>query len=104
MIMPKTYLKAYSEAWQAFYFGTIAVPIVLITIMYLALLFILKKNSGDDSKKVSDKKKALTRMTTGITIATLICYTPFIIWTQFLMIMIKNNVAYDVSNTLGGVS
>ena len=103
-IMPKGNLKAYSEAWQAFYHATVTVPIILIVILYIVLMYILEDNSVNESKKAAEQKKSLAKMTMAVTIGTLIAYTPFIIWTQYLMIMIKNNNAIEVSNTTASVS
>ena len=103
-IMPKANGDAYGESWQALYHGTLSLPIVLLLIMSLVKIYILKNKSADQREEVSDKKKALAKMTTGITIATLICYTPFIIWTQYNVAKIKNNTAHEVLNTTAGVS
>ena len=103
-IMPKKNGDAYGESWQALYHGTLTVPIVLILIMCLFKIYILKDNSTDQSEKVSEKKKSLAKMTTGITVVTLICNVPFIIWTQYNVAKINNNTAHEVLNTTAGVS
>ena len=105
-IMPKSHLQAYSDAWSAFYHGSLTVPLLLVVMMNILLIFILKYYSDEtnESEVVSKKKKALTRMTTAITIATLMCYLPIVIWTQYRIHLVKQNQAHLALNTTLNVS
>ena len=105
-LMPPSYLNAYANSWQALYHGTLTVPILLTIIMYLALIYILKsnRNKENESETNKKKKKSLLSMIQKITIGTLVCYIPFIIWTQYAVAKIKNNTPHEIYNTTGGVS
>ena len=103
-IMPKSYGNAYIRSWYAFYCGTHTLPIVFILIICVVKICILKDNSVDQSERTCQKKKHLAKITTWITITTLICYIPFIIWTHHNLAKIKNDTGHEVLNTTGGVS
>ena len=104
-LMPKTYLDAYSDSWQALYHGTLTVPILLTIFLYLILLYILKSKRNQEGQSESNrkKKKALASMTRNITIGTLVCYIPFIVFTQYNVVNINNGTAHEVLNTTSGV-
>ena len=106
-LLPKSKKDARTVAWKAFNHGSVTVPIFLLIIMYIVLVYILKYESANDSQTVSRKKKSLAKMTTAITIGTLICYLPFIIYYQYRYTIIQTegyHRATEIYNTTGGVS
>ena len=103
-IMPKSYGNAYVRSWYALYCGTLTLPIVFILIICLVKICMLKENLVYQSERTCKKKTNLAKITTWITITTLICYIPFIIWTHHNMAKIKNGAAHEVLNTTAGVS
>ena len=104
-IMPQSYSSAYTDSWQALFHGTLTFPIALTIIMYLVLLYTLTGNTANKNKSASDEDmKSLTSMIQNITIGTMVCYIPFIIWTQYNVAEIKNKTSHEVLNTTGRVS
>ena len=84
------YKNLYSMSWQVVYHATVTLPVSLIILLFSVQLGILKiKRNQVESLAVSSKMKSLEKMIHMTTVGTLICYTPFIIWIQWSMIVIS---------------
>ena len=98
----KIYLPMYSMLWQVVYNATITLPVALIIILYFVKLYILKNNKNREGVQ-NQKKKSLETMIQMVTIGTLICFTPFIIWRHFFMLMVNEKHSQDTFNSTAKV-
>jgi membrane-anchored glycerophosphoryl diester phosphodiesterase (GDPDase) len=103
-IMPDTYKDLYGTSWNIVYNTTITFPVGLITILYLAQICILKpKNNEGENNAKEVKRKAFERMIHMVTIGTLFCYAPFIMWRHVFMAFITNSCSEEAFDSTGKV-
>ena len=103
------YLKLYGGAWDAVQHITFTTPILLIIIFYFSQLYLLKSccgNKGDQNNigESKYKKKSMEKMIHMVTIGTLLCYSPYIAWMQYNIIMISKGKSEDVFDSIEKVS
>ena len=126
----KKYKEAYSIGWNIVYQATLTLSLGLNIILCIVKLYLLKKQemnedrcssfssqpdiivSGTSSKSVlqtqgtnsrASRKRALEKMIKMVTIGTIICYTPNIIFRSYLMQMVKQSTSGNTYDGTGKV-
>ena len=103
-IMPNNYKDLYGLAWNIVYNATITFPVGLNTILYIAQIFIVKpKNHRGENYDKTTKRKAFEKMIHMVTIGTLMCYAPFIIWRHVFMALVSGNCSEEAYDSTGKV-
>ena len=82
--------------------ATHTLPIFVTVMIYLNLLWILRKTAA--SKTTSIRKKSLARMVRGVVVGLLICNLPYIAWVGYIGALAKKGRFGDAFNTPFGVT